>query len=369
MNILPIQAVLPDLTKIKVNDAFFETVKEEYPKYLSQEMFFSTLEKGIYIYEITNSEKQHVGIVAALDLDDVRKGKVKKHEKTLVAKEKTQLNLLIERGAMVKPVLLTYPILESLHTLIIQLKTGSAIFHEIHFPESNQTHRFWLIKDVQAIRTIQNEFKKIEKLYIADGHHRLNANLHFEEKAQELHINDKFDEVFCAFFASSQLSISAFNRLVKEPSISGDEILQRINEIAYFIESDAALPQQKNEWKMCIEGKWTTWRWKEHLLNFRGSDKVNLDVDILNEYIFKQILGIEDIRNDKRISYLDASYEFIKLTKESKKGIVFSLFPVDIHDLFKVADDDGTMPPKSTWFEPRMKNGLLVQEIPKAFRH
>lgn len=369
MNILPIKAVLPDLNKIKVNDAFFETVKEDYPKYVAKEMFYPNTEKGIYIYAIETTHSRHLGIIAALDLDDVRKGNVKKHEKTLVSKEKTQLNLLIERGAMVKPVLLTFPKLDSLSILIQELINDYSIFHEIYFPDSKQTHQFWLIKEQQDIQKIQSELKKIEKLYVADGHHRLNANLHFEDKAQELHIDNRFDEIFCAFFDSSQLKISAFNRVVKQISMPKKEILQKINEIAYPIKSNAPYPQQKGEWKMCIDNEWTTWHWKENVINLRGKNKINLDVDILNEAIFKHIFNIEDIRTDKRIGYLDASFQFEELSKESEKGIVFSLFPVAIQDLFKIADEDGIMPPKSTWFEPRMKNGLLVQEIPEIFRH
>lgn len=368
MNIFPIQAVLPNLSKIEVNDAFFETVKEEYPKYVAQNLFYLSSFKGIYIYEISTPNNLHYGIIAALDLDDVRNGKVKKHEKTLIAKEKTQLNLLIERGAMVKPVLLTYPKLDTLQDLMQELIQQNPVFHEVFFPESEQKHRFWLIKEISDIQKIQSEFKKIEKLYVADGHHRLTANLHFEEKAQELHINEKFNEVFCAFFADYQLNIAAFNRLVKAITIPTEEIIQKIKEFADLIDSSTNYPQQKGEWKMCIDSEWTTWRWKEPILNFRGKGKVNLDVDILNEFVFKQIFNIEDIRKDKRLAYLDASYQFNDLINESKKGIVFSLYPVEIHDLFKIADEDGTMPPKSTWFEPRMKNGLLVQEIPEVFR-
>jgi uncharacterized protein (DUF1015 family) len=367
MTIYPIQAVLPDLNKIEVTDAFFETVREDYPAYVAQNKFKTTTQKGVYLYEIITSQSEHLGLVAALDLADVRSGKVKKHEKTLVAKEKTQLNLLIERGAMVKPVLLTYRMNLSLLSLFKELKKDRAIFHEVFFPESQQRHRFWLIEETSLIQQIQNEFAQIEQLYVADGHHRLTANLHFEAKARELNITDNFDEVFCAFFDDTQLKIEAFNRIVKDMSISEVELLQKLNDIATPIECDNETPRKKGEWKMCIDEQWTTWSWKSSIKQFRGIDFVNLDVDILNELVFKSIFNISDIRKDKRIGYLDATYDKEALTAQSKKGIVFSLFPVDIHDLFQIADADGTMPPKSTWFEPRMKNGLLVQEIPPAF--
>ncbi len=368
MNIKPFEAVVPDLTKFVADDAFFNTVREQYSTYVKKDFFFPAAQPAIYIYEITTPLRKHLGVIAALDLNDYRKNKVKKHEKTLLEKEKTQMSLLLERGAMVKPVLLTHVdnlVLQEKCKLLIE---NRPIFHQITFVEAKETHRFWQISDLIEIQALQNIFQqKIPLCYVADGHHRLTANLHFEEISKEKNINTPFDEVFCAFFAASELQIDAFNRALQNIDFQEDTLLEKIHLVANAILPKGDFPSKKGEWATCINRKWYYWEWKTTVIEqFAATKPALLDVDLLNEKIFIEIFGIEDVRKDKRIIYVEGNKGRETLEKLSQNSISFELYPVDIQDLMLVADANAVMPPKSTWFEPRMRNGVLVQEIPKT---
>jgi uncharacterized protein (DUF1015 family) len=369
MKIKPFLAVVPNISKIEADDAFFDTVKEDYARYFKNGLFSSTENVAIYIYEIVTPLRKHQGIISALDLDDYRENKIKKHEKTLLAKEKLQMSLLLERGAMVKPVLLTYEKSSDLTIKLDELIHGLPVFYEITFQEAQQTHRFWQIAEPSQIIEIQTLFERdIKKCYVADGHHRLSANLHFEEISKEKNLATHFDEVLCAFFSTNEVQIDAFNRALKGIEIQKDTVLEKIQNIALPILPKGDFPTQKGEWACCIDETWYYWRWKNEVIaEFEAKNPVCLDVDILNEKIFSDIFDIEDVRKDKRIVYVEGNENQKKLIKLSQKSISFELFPVDIHDLMRVSDADSIMPPKSTWFEPRMRNGLLVQSIPDDF--
>jgi uncharacterized protein (DUF1015 family) len=362
MNIHPFKAVIPNLTKITADEAFFDSVREKYTQYCEEELFLNVEEEAIYLYEIQSRTGVHYGVVASLDLNDYKAGKVKKHEKTLVEKEKKQMELLLERGAMVKPVLLTHPNNSFLRGTIVNWASEKPVFYSIYFEKNKETHRFWKISDSAEIVQLQDIFQKeIPKCYVADGHHRLAANLHFEELDDAEGIND---DVLCAFFSTYDLRIEAFNRFIENVDVLGLDFIKKLQQIATPLTNKQKEPNKKGCWGTWIDGAYTLWEWKaETIAAFQTEGKTVLDVDILNEKVFRDILGIEDVRKDKRIKYIEGSWGDDYLRKRSADGVSFSLYPVDIQDLIAVSEADGVMPPKSTWFEPRMKNGLLVQEI------
>lgn len=362
MNIHPFKAVIPDLNKIVTDDVFFDSVREKYAQYREEQLFLNVAEEAIFLYEIQTRTQLHFGVVASLDLDDYRAGKVKKHEKTLVEKEKTQMKLLLERGAMVKPVLLTHQDSSILRGKIIDWSSRMPVFHQVYFEKNKETHRFWKISEPTQITELQDIFQKeIPKCYVADGHHRLAANLHFEEISATKDIKD---DVLCAFFATLDLRIAPFNRLVENVDVLGLDFIKKLRQIANPLTHKHGEPNKKGRWGTWINEQYTLWEWKaETIAPFQAEGKTDLDVDILNEKVFKEILGIKDIRKDKSIKYIEGNLSDDYLRKRSTEGVAFSLYPVDIQDLIAISDADGIMPPKSTWFEPRMKNGLLVQEI------
>ena len=367
MKIIPFPAIIPDLDKITANEAFFNSVKKNYRGYADGGLFKNTGVDALYVYEIKTRFSSHTGLVAALDLDEYRSGKVKKHEKTIHEKEELQLELLVRRKAMVKPILMTYRHSEEIDEALTNVKNSSEPILQIDFEKIKQKHLFWQLTDPVVIAGIRQLFEKnIPCCYLADGHHRLTSNLHLDHQIP-YNGKDKFDEALCAFFADSQLLVRPFHRVFKDSQISDAELMARISQYAEQNVLPGNAPLKKGEWSMCLNGKWSSWHWKTEVVEaYRNNRHVVLDVDILNDKILHEALGVEDIRHDKRISYIEGTRRVAALEKISFTGIVFRLFPVDIEDLMTISDDDDIMPPKSTFFEPRMINGLLVQPLPDA---
>ncbi len=366
MKIQPFRAILPILSKIDSSEAFFDSVRENFSTYQTQGFFQEEEEKAVFFYQIKTEKRSHYGVVAALDLMDFEEGKVKKHEKTLLEKERQQMSLLIERGAMVKPVLLTYRAVPLLQRFMKEYTAENEAYITYSFQEGKEIHQFWKIKDVEKIKKLQDFFKNnIPFTYVADGHHRLTTNVLLHKTMQNEGEGQYYDQLYCAFFADEDLAIGAFNRAV---NIEVENFLEKINMVADSFENTHLKPNCKYQFSIFYQGKWSFFTWKKHILaEFEAKDKVLLDVDILNEKVLKAILGIEDIRKDERILYIEGAKGTVALEKICTEGaaqIAFSLYPVAIEDLMMVSDADGTMPPKSTFFEPRMKNGIMIQGLP-----
>jgi uncharacterized protein (DUF1015 family) len=366
MKIQPFRAILPILSKINASEAFFDSVREEFITYQTQGFFQEEDEKAVFFYEIKTEKRSHHGVIAALDLADFAEGKVKKHEKTLLEKERQQMSLLIERGAMVKPVLLTYRAVPLLQRFMKEYTLENEVYIAYTFQEGKEIHRFWKINDSEKIRKLQDFFKNnIPFTYVADGHHRLTTNVLLHKTMQNEGEGEHYNQIYCAFFADEDLSIGAFNRAV---NIDVEDFLEKINTVADSVENTNIIPNAKYQFSVFYQAKWHTFTWKTSILaKFKAKGKVLLDVDILNEKILKTILGIEDIRKDERIVYVEGAKGTAALEKICTEGvakIAFSLYPVAIEDLMDISDDDGTMPPKSTFFEPRMKNGIMIQGLP-----
>jgi uncharacterized protein (DUF1015 family) len=305
------------------------------------------------------------GIIASLDVRDYDKGKIKKHEKTIFAKEQQQMDLLLERNAMVKPVLLTYPKSNELTYFINTYIADNQYFFKINIEESQHQHCFWKVSDVAQIKELQTLFiEKIATTYVADGHHRLASNVLLYHTMKEKEGSEDYHQMLCAFFASDELRIEAFNRVVTDVP---NDFLEKINTIATKSFLSEAIPNAKHEFSFFYKNEWHTYVWKDAVLaDFKTKKKVVLDVDILNEKVLQDIFNIQDIRKDARISYVEGikgKEALEKVCSNKENAIAFSLFPVAIEDLIQVSDNDDIMPPKSTWFEPRMKNGMLVQGL------
>lgn len=369
MRIHPFKAIIPVLSKLTEVDDFFDTVREEFSTYYKNGYFEDVNEDALYIYQITSPTENHIGLIASLDLEDYRDKKIKKHENTLLEKEKQQMALLLERGAMVKPILLTYKDNDLLHSTLFSLIENTALFYEIYTKKANQHHRFWKISEPSQMELLQALFlSEIPKCYVADGHHRLTTNLLFEETYKQYHLKEKFDDVLCAFFADTQLDIRAFHRILKDVDYDEVTLITQINDIADAIIPAIPTPTHKGMWSMCIKGQWHTWQWKPAFTIAHSElSAVVLDVDMLNELIFKNIFNIQNVRSNPHIGYIEGNKSIADLEKQSHKGILFHLYPVAIEDLMIVSDNDDIMPPKSTFFEPRMLNGLIVQPIPKEY--
>ena len=359
MKIYPFHAIRPQLDKVPHSNAFFDTVKFRYDEYVKEDLFEPTNAEAIYIYQIkTANNKKFLGLIACVDINEYINNNIKKHEKTIITNEELQTKLLQTRGAAIKPVLLTYPALNALDILMQDYIDLHRKYFVIEL--GDEKHRFWQITEGLILKKIKEIFEHLPKAYIADGHHRSAsfAAIHAQNPT------DKTNKMLCAFFPDNQLKINAFHRVVKDLNgLSENAFLEQIRNVCHVKTlENPAFPTAKFELTMQFHDKWYQLTWKSDVLKHFAEGLIQLDVHLLNEKILKTILGIKNIRTDERVTYIEGTKSIDKEVLPSDK-VAFYLFPIAFADMKRIADDDGTMPPKSTFFAPRMKNGLIIYEI------
>jgi uncharacterized protein (DUF1015 family) len=366
MHIKPFQAIYPKVGLITSPDSFFGTVKQEYPEYYKSGFFEKASQEGIYVYQITEPGRVYTGLIACAAIEDYLNGLIKKHEHTLAEKEQAQLHLLLRRKAMVKPILLTYPPVEAIEAFLHDFVETNEPFYSFHFEAENQIHRFYEIKSGEQIQLIQALFDKfVPHTYIADGHHRSSVTAIMAQRSKDQAVNP-YEKLFCAFFATSELDIHDYNRVIEGlEEVSPTYFMARLSHIVNIEPVDSAeRPRQKHEMVLFLNREWYRLNWKPSVLKQYQGDGIILDVKLLDELILRNILDIKDTRTDNRIKYVEGrkGVEGVKdkaLKNESRIG--FFLYPVQMDDFMHIADLNKVLPPKSTWFEPRMRNGLIVQ--------
>lgn len=371
MNISPFRAIYPNLKLIPQPDTFFATVKNEYPEYNKTGFFDLDDSVGMFIHEIDTGQRILTGLIACVNLSDYFDDRILRHERTIAAKEQNMMNLLLERRAMIKPVLLTHKRDKIVSELLEQIKQSEP-FYSIDF-ESGEKHRVFKVSDKQRIRTIKKRFKKhIAQAYIADGHHRCVASAKLHETIGERREGTDFSQLLCAFFPFEDVIIHDYNRVVEilhevSPTLFM-ACMSRIGKISPL--KGASKPTGKFEITMYILGEWYSVRWKKSVLKQFADRRVLLDGEILNELVLRDILGIEDVRNDLRIKYVQGIAGVEGVANKVEKSIfrvAFCLWPVQMNEMVRVAKHQETLPPKSTWFEPRIKNGFIVKSFENTF--
>ena len=360
---MPFRAVAPNLDKVPHSNDFFDTVKFRYHEYAAEGLFQSTEPEAIYIYQIKDaSGKKSTGLIAATDIENYFDGAMKPHEKTIVTNENLQSELLSIRGASIKPILLTYPAIPELKELINNYIDNHKKFYVIELGQ--EKHRFWQITEGAILTKVRQIFhEKIPFVYIADGHHRSASFAALHQNAP----TDKTDKMLTAYFPENALEIHSFNRVVTDLNgLTADELLQKLKvEFKIKVLKEGELPYAKFEIVMFLDNQWFQLNWRKDVLkHFADENLVRLDTHLLNEKVLKPMLGIKNIREDARMKYIDGLQGYEKVAAVTgTEGVGFCLYPVELEDLKAVVDSGGTLPPKSTFFEPRLKNGLLVYEI------
>ena len=358
----PFRAVAPNLDKVPHSNDFFDTVKYRYHEYADEGLFQPTEPEAMYIYQIKDADGQkRTGLVVATDIEEYFNGTMRPHEKTIVTNEGLQAELLETRGAAIKPILLTYHAQDELNDVIAHYMENHKKFYVIEL--GKEKHRFWQITEGLVLRKIRQIFDtKIDHAYIADGHHRSAsfAALH------KLNPTEKTSKMLCAYFPEDSLKVHSFHRVVQDLNgLTADEFLEKLKKMFKIkVTKEATKPYTKFEMSMFLDGKWFQLNWRKDILKSFGEDLVHLDVHLLNEHILKPILGIRDITADERLKYID-DQKTMEMFAElvGTEGVGFCMFPIELEDLEAIVDSHGTLPPKTTFFEPRMKNGLLVYEV------
>ena len=362
MKILPFTASYPNLQKVPHTDAFFETVKFQYQEYTAEGMFEKNPQEAIFIYRITDKDGgKQTGLVVCNDINDYLDGLMKKHEKTIVNNEARQSELLQKRGAAIKPILLIYPSVAAINQLIDKCLDSIKKFYIIEIGE--EKHCFWQINDPDTIAQFQQLFNdEVPVSYIADGHHRSASFAELHQKAP----TEKTAKMLCAYFPQEKVVLKEFNRIVADlGSMTPDSFLTQLTQLFKIkVLKRGEKPYTKHEMTLFLEGNWFALYWRKAELKEFAKGLVHLDVHLLNEKILKPMFGIKNIRTDARVTYIEGDKTIADIEKACPtEGVAFCLYPVELEDLIEISKTNGTMPPKSTYFKPRMKNGLLVYEI------
>lgn len=368
MRIRPFQAVYPNLDFIASPDSFFDTVKHDYTEYKQSGFFHKAAQESLYVYQIKSGKKVHTGLITCVDIRDFLDGHIKKHEETLSAKEQQQVGLMLSRGAVVKPVLLTYPSVKSINRLIKKYIADHPVFYDIYFEKKKESHIFWEVSDGAFIQQFQELFERhVPTTYISDGHHRTSTTALMYKRTIGKSNNRSYEVLFSALFPDSELGVYDYNRVVEgleDTSVAAFIVkLSRLFDIEVL--DKPAKPERKHEITMGYGGEWFLLKWKKKVLGAVKKEVKRLDASLLNEKVLNPIFEIEDIRIDQRIKYIEGPKGLKPLQKlvNNSHQIVFCLYPVSLEDMMVIADTGNVLPPKSTWFEPRIKNGLLVLEL------
>lgn len=324
-----------------------------------------------YIYAQTMNGKTQYGIVVGAYVNDYLTGVIKKHELTRRDKEEDRMKHVRVCNANMEPVFFAYPDDSVLDALIARCTSAKPVYDFIA-PIDGFRHRFWIVENADDIKTITEEFAKMPALYIADGHHRsAAAALVGAEKAQQnpAHRGDEEYNYFMAVcFPASQLTILDYNRVVKDLNgLTDEEFLEKLK--AHFTVVPKGrlqyAPRQMHEFSLYLSGVWYSLIAKDG--TYDSSDPIDvLDVSISSKYILDEILGIKDLRSDKRIDFVGGLRGLEELKRRVDSGemkMALALYPVTMKQIMDIADSGAIMPPKATWFEPKLRSGLVVHKL------
>lgn len=349
----------------------YQKAAENFEKFQRNGWLVQDKDEHYYIYAQTMNGKTQYGIVVGAYVNDYLTGVIKKHELTRRDKEEDRMKHVRVCNANMEPVFFAYPDDSVLDALIARCTSAKPIYDFIA-PIDGFRHRFWIVESADDIKTITEEFAKMPALYIADGHHRsAAAALVGAEKAQQnpAHRGDEEYNYFMAVcFPASQLTILDYNRVVKDLNgLTDDEFLEKLK--AHFTVVPKGrlqyAPRQMHEFSLYLGGVWYSLIAKDG--TYDSSDPIDvLDVSISSKYILDEILGIKDLRSDKRIDFVGGLRGLEELKRRVDSGemkMALALYPVTMKQIMDIADSGAIMPPKATWFEPKLRSGLVVHKL------
>ncbi len=348
----------------------YEKAKTNLQEFRDKGILIEDLKQNIYIYRQIMDGRVQTGIVCCTSIDDYLNGIVKKHEYTREDKEQDRINHVDYCNANTGPIFLTYKRDEEIDK-IVESQTKKAPVYDFA-SEDAITHMVWVIEDEDIIRRIVDIFKEIPSLYIADGHHRTAAAIKVGQKRREQNHNYKDEAEFNYFlsvlYPAEDLKIFDYNRVVKDLNgLNVEELLSKVRanfEVEKLKDTNEYSPNARHIFGMYVEGFWYKLRVKQEKIN--EEDVVaSLDVSLLQDNLLNPILGIKDIRKDERIEFVGGIRGIKELTKRvnTDMRIAFSMYPTSIEELMKIADQGKVMPPKSTWFEPKIRSGLFIHSL------
>ena len=353
--------ILNPVGQLKEKDSLIEA-KIHFDKMKENQVIKKDSINHFYIYQIDFKEHSQLGFLSLALIDDFVNKKIKAHEKIYENRMNERAEQMDNLNTQIGPIYVSYKTNEDIENL---LKSHINKFPNYDFESFDKSiHKLWCVKDENFHHLLMDKFKRVNTLYIADGHHRMGAMTKISKKYKIN--NKKFDHVMIAAFSTHQSKIYDYNRVIKDLNgLSKNKFLDLLSENFNLIKEDNSFrPVRKKQFGMYHEKTWYSLEFKHEFKDENFLE--NLDINILNNFCLKKLLGIKDINNDERIRFIAGCHgleSLIKKVDENKDSVAFSIFPSEITDVIKVADNNLTMPPKTTWFDPKPLDGLVVYEF------
>ena len=347
------------------SDAVYAKAAENLKKLMSDGICVLDSKKNLYIYRQTMGDVVQTGVVGCASVDDYLNGVIKRHELTRADKEEDRIRHVDTCDANTGPIFLAYREKAEINAV---LDKYTALAPEYDFiSDGGVRNEVWVVEDEADIKTLVDGFARIPSLYIADGHHRAASAVKVALKRRAAHPDYTGDEEFnyflAVYFRSNDLKILDYNRLIKDLNgLSPEELLAKLGESFTVEAHDGAVrPAKRHDFGMYLDGKWYSLTLKDGIAD--ESDPVgSLDVSLLQKLVISRIFGIDDPRTDKRIDFVGGIRGLGELEKRCGEDmrVAFSMYPTSLDELMRIADASQIMPPKSTWFEPKLLSGLFI---------
>lgn len=349
----------------------YESAKQQFEKFQKNGWLVQDTAEHYYIYAQTMQGKTQYGIVVGAYVADYMNGVIKKHELTRRDKEEDRMKHVRVCDANMEPVFFAYPDNEVLNKLIMRYASTKPEYDFVA-PIDGFRHQLWVVSDATDIDTITTEFAKMPSLYIADGHHRSAAAALVGAEKASAHPGhtgkEEYNYFMAVCFQASQLTILDYNRVVKDLNgMTSEEFLKALakNFIVEKKGTEAYAPKQLHEFSLYLDGNWYSLMAKEG--TYDDTDPIGvLDVDISSRLILDELLGIKDLRSDKRIDFVGGLRGLAELKRRVDSGemrMALALYPVTMKQIMDIADSGKIMPPKATWFEPKLRSGLVIHKL------
>lgn len=349
------------------DERVYAKAKELLDKMKADKIFITDTDECYYIYELTMDGRTQTGLVACASIDDYENNIIKKHENTRADKEADRIHHVDTCNAQTGPIFLAYRANAVIKGIIAKVKETKPLYD--FTSEDGITHRVWKISEKEDNNTIFEAFGEINSIYIADGHHRAASAVKVGIKRREENPwysgTEEFNYFLSVLFPDEELMIMPYNRVVKDLNgYTAEKFIEKIKEKFDIEEKNQPYsPESKGKIGMFLDGKWYGLTAKKEILSTDPVD--GLDVSLLQKNILTPVLGIEDPRTDKRIDFIGGIRGLKELERRCSEDmkVAFSMYPTSISELFAVSDAGLLMPPKSTWFEPKLRSGLFIHEI------
>lgn len=352
------------------SQAVYDKAKENFEKFKKQGILIQEAEPRLYIYRQTMKGREQYGIVGCVSVDDYNNDVIKKHENTRPTKEKDRIKHVDSTDANAGPIFLTYKASKTIDDLVNQVISTEPVYDFV--ADDGIGHKVWIIADDAVADAIIEEFGKIDFLYVADGHHRSASAAKVANMRRESNPSQSGEEEYNFFlavlFPDEQLQILDYNRVVKHlNNHTGEELFDRLERIFSVKKQGASpyKPEKKGEIGMYFENEWYKLIIKQNLKK-HDDPVMSLDISFLQSNLLAPFFGIGDPRTSDEIDFIGGIRgleELICLVDSGKFIVAFAMFPVSIQELMHIADAGKVMPPKSTWFEPKLRSGLLVHAL------